>query len=332
MTKTNENKVPVILLGNGFNRIGNSGKSWKDLLVELGKELDSGIVNKLDNPFRPFPIAFEDIVLRRKGVYDDEINYLKKVIASKFEDLPKSKLGEKLIHSPINHILTTNYDYSLEKVLIPTFGKNNYFNSTTSEYVHSLMRVKPLGKKRIWHIHGELYNHIGADYIRPAELSILIGFEQYSDYLRKIREYLTAKGRRRLDLNSMEDPDYEIISWVDHFFLNDIYIIGLSMDVSETHLWSILNYRAKLIKSEKKYKKVLNNKIIYISLNITNSTINEKDREIEQSKNKAMIEMLESLKVAAHPIEVIGKSQNQISNELEEKYSKLIDTIVTKYS
>jgi hypothetical protein len=72
----------------------------------------------------------------------------------------------------------------------------------------------------------------------------MIGNEHYGDYFRKIHEYIKPPGGNVLDgLNRLPE------SWIQKFFTHDIHIIGFSLDFSETHLWWLLNLRARLIES-----------------------------------------------------------------------------------
>ena len=49
-------------IGNGINKVSkNQGQSWKDLLKQLADDLSAGHVD-LDNKFKPFPLALEEIL------------------------------------------------------------------------------------------------------------------------------------------------------------------------------------------------------------------------------------------------------------------------------
>ena len=82
--------------------------------------------------------------------------------------------------------------------------------------------------------------------------SILLGYEQYAGYLQTIRNYV-INGMRYKDLHlpsltqRIRRQDKSIQTWIDHFFFSDVYILGLSMDFVEMHLWWILDFRARLL-------------------------------------------------------------------------------------
>lgn len=318
--KKNINEL-AILLGNGFNIAKSIGQSWADLMTDLGSEYDIDIKQKINNPFRPFPILLEDVVLRRDGVYEDDLKLIKERIANIFEKIEPTALHSKLMKSNIKTILTTNYDYVLEKVLIPNFGKSNFIPSETKEYVYSLERKRTIGGRNIWHIHGELYTTIfdPRSSKRYPEQSILIGFEQYAEYLARIRNSFAKRKFRNRKFKNIDDT--EITQWIDVFFTHDLHILGLSLDVSENHLWSLLNYRAKLLKGSNQGKDKFNNQITFVQ-----TIIPHKNNNIETHNNKlkqdAIKEMLESLGV-----KVIRESCNN-KQEVIDYYHSYLDKLI----
>ncbi|MGK4480255.1 hypothetical protein ACSMDC_18035 [Yersinia enterocolitica] len=109
--------------------------------------------------------------------------------------------------------------------------------------------------KKIWHIHGAVNN--------PS--SIILGYEHYSGYLQSMRGYTTTGSQysnksfkepltKRLQANDIGN------SWIDAFFTNDVYILGLNLDFVEIDLWWLLTFRERY-KIEKKIS--LQNEIIY---------------------------------------------------------------------
>ena len=67
----------TLLVGNGINRLGNSqGPSWSQLLdsiqEKIGKKID------LENDFKPFPMAFEEMLLTNCNDYENRLKSFKK--------------------------------------------------------------------------------------------------------------------------------------------------------------------------------------------------------------------------------------------------------------
>tara|TARA_B110000285_G_scaffold52134_1_gene59322 strand:- start:238 stop:663 length:426 start_codon:yes stop_codon:yes gene_type:complete len=84
----------------------------------------------------------------------------------------------------------------------------------------------------------------------------MIGNEQYGDYLGKINAYIKSSKADFWDFNIDE-------SWTHKFFTHNLHIIGFSLDYTETHLWWILNYRARLQKEFQELREDIPNKIYY---------------------------------------------------------------------
>lgn len=137
------------------------------------------------------------------------------------------------------HILTTNYDYNLEKSLRGEASSA----SLQAESRYSVFRRREIASKFIWHIHGEV----------ESPDSILLGYDHYSGQLQKLRGYATAdrdskqSPKSPFKLNSLDfesaDAPY---SWVDVFLRDEVHIIGLTLDYTEIDLWWLLAYKKRL--------------------------------------------------------------------------------------
>lgn len=244
-----ENKV--VLVGNGINNI-NSVVSWNILIKNLISHIGSR--SQINIRKKPFPLLYEEIFLR--GIRNRRMKEieLKKYISEKVLRLGLNRIHKEIMNQGYQHIITTNYDYSLEKAygLSPRNLKNV---GIIKESKYSLFRSILCNKKKVWHIHGE------CNYPQ----TITLGYEHYSGYLQHMRNYVvTGTGKsykkkfepliKRLKVGS------RIESWIDLFFTNNIYIIGFTFDFVEIHLWWLLTYRAR-----GKYIKNIstNNKIFY---------------------------------------------------------------------
>ena len=199
MKQDTRNKA--FLIGNGINRaISNGVKSWEDLLGNLSKSFSVDI--DLTNEFKPFPLSFEEILFKTHGNFDDNLKRIKTKIAKSFQDTPNNILHEKIMNSGVKHILTTNYDYAFEKVLIPGFKNEiGQLPVSTRETINSIRRRSIFKDKSlsVWHIHGEINdnkNFTSKDNY-PSK-SIMIGYEHYSEYIGEMQKYIRGEKKKVL--------------------------------------------------------------------------------------------------------------------------------------
>ncbi len=227
-------KSKAILLGNGINRVQDA-RSWQDILIKICN-INNIHVEVKEN--KSYPLTFEEILFSMKGDFNTNLRELKQYIANSLKDYGPFQLHTQIVNLECTDILTTNYDYALEKVI-----NNNYsgvINPGNSEYKFSLYRKNDITEKNIWHIHGELNTGFNGSELFP-ELSIMIGFEHYSDYLRKIHQLVKPD-----DAGFTNFLESDKDTWVKRFFTHNIDIIGFSFEYSESHIWWLLNYRARL--------------------------------------------------------------------------------------
>lgn len=247
-----EDKRKVLLLGNGINRIDNQ-YSWEQLMTEL--LAFAGLDGAISPKGKPFPMLYEEMYLRWNIYGDKREMDLKKKIRQLLRNIRYNDLHKQVMDLPVSDILTTNYDYNLEATLKGGVKAAPYVPPVKGSK-YSMLRKRSAKDKMIWHIHGEV----------AAPGTILLGYEQYAGYLQHIRHYMVLgkeyKELRMPALNGrLRAGDKRIFSWVDHFFLSDVFILGLSMDFVEMHLWWILDFRARL-KNDPKFK--IDNEIVFI--------------------------------------------------------------------
>jgi len=168
------------------------------------------------------------------------------------DQLQPNALHSTLLTSSIRHILTTNYDLTLERVLQP--GINAFYNEgVIAERRYSTLRHHTLQDRTFWHIHGDVVN----------PYSIMLGYDHYAGALQSTRQYVASGPRyggfTDRSLIARMNQRMSIKSWVDLFFLTDVHILGLNLDFVEMHLWWVLTYRARKIADGK----VINGKIRY---------------------------------------------------------------------
>jgi hypothetical protein len=247
-----EGRKKVLMLGNGINRIDND-YSWNQLMQDLLSfaGLKPG---EIEFGNKPFPMLYEEIFMRWRAQHSGEESKMKREIARLIRFIKSNALHRKALQLDIQEILTTNYDYNLEATTHKGPKAPDAYLVRSSKY--ALTRRKVIGKQNIWHIHGDCQS--------PG--NILLGYEQYAGYLQTIRNYVTVglkfKHIYLEPLNRrLKEDRREVMTWVDHMFLNDVYILGLSMDFTEIHLWWLLNYRAR-IAANPAYN--IRNKVTYI--------------------------------------------------------------------
>jgi len=229
-----------LLLGNGLNRLSRQ-LEWSKLLDRLEQELGiDGRVEHFDD--KPLSLLFEELCAYVGGSFRDTERSIKKKIANILKDVQPQALHTAYLER-FDVVLTTNYDYTLENAhcsplldRIPVAPETRY----------SLFRRVRIGPREIWHIHGDIH----------VPESILLGYDHYSGYLQKIRNYLTSglKLAGRTDLlrsplksgnQSTEQCELKYYSWVDYFLRDHVHIVGLGLDFTEIDLWWLLLHKRR---------------------------------------------------------------------------------------
>ncbi len=289
----------VVFLGNGINLLSKN-YSWKDLMKDLIKFVGGGNVIKVGT--KPFPLLYEELLLYGKANKAITEQSLKEKVKELLSKLRYNKYHGKIFDLGVSDIITTNYDYNLEKSQVFDVKKGiKHFETDESKY--SLLRHKEFyidnSTFRIWHIHGE----------EDKLDSILLGNEQYSGYLQRIRNYFfdgvsyeheeftSLKSRLTNGVNSLLKNKVSNLNdlWVDHFFKKDVYILGFEFYFTEIHLWWILNYWARLkngLVRKKIEKSAITNDIYYIYKEYTVPRNKKGQSELERCKKE--LEMYKS--------------------------------------
>lgn len=228
----------TLLVGNGVNRIGGNEQSWENVLRYLaGVEGAETILRFVEH--KPFALLYEEILLRstRFELLERETR-IRSRVAELIDAMRPNAVHAQIMNSSGRHVLTTNYDYNLER----SASISNVVRSVTTETKYSLYRATKVAKKNIWHIHGEC----------RVPGSITLGYDQYSGYVQNLRSYATsertAKGKSpfKRGLLDFDEDSSTRYSWLDVFFRDDIHIIGLTLDYTEIDLWWALTYKARL--------------------------------------------------------------------------------------
>lgn len=234
----------LLLVGNGINRLS-AAQSWDELLQSLTLRADPDARRRRGE--KPFTLFFEELrnryVYREKGQPEDFMWE----IGRTFSKLPTSDLHRRIMALPFRHVLTTNYDYCLEKSVEPHADytrPSDDFHAAETKF--SLFRRRTCAEKFVWHIHGEA----------SVPTSIMLGHDHYTDHAAQVRRYFyqgaayrgTGSFRSGLqrDLGAFDQTcDGMPYSWVDLFVRDHIHIGGFSFDFSESLLWYLVSYRRR---------------------------------------------------------------------------------------
>jgi hypothetical protein len=227
----------VLFVGNDINNTV-KGHSWSDLVKHLiGKFANSKIKHNEDDSF---PMLYERIylsALRSRKIESGE-SLLKKEIAEWARKIEPNGIHRKIMSMDVDHVITTNYDYTLEKAAESEDGtgkKSAEFRETR----YSLFRRRSAGGNSVWHVHGEI----------DFPNSINLGYEQYSGYLQHMRDYVVS-GKIRPEiggslLSRLRKSDFQVRSWVDLLLQREVFILGFRLEQVEMHLWWLLAFRAR---------------------------------------------------------------------------------------
>jgi hypothetical protein len=318
----NQEPPKALFLGNGINRVAQGAISWGSLLENISGEFEIDI--DLQNDLKPFPLAFEEMLVHKKGKNPyEKLHKLKQYIGHIFTtaaiDNEQLELHGRFMNSGIREIITTNYDYNLERSICPDFEAQKKVQALNNqESKHSLYRGYRINGVNVRHIHGELFHNrkISVTSNYPEE-SIMIGFEHYADYFLKIQDMVYGvKGKRRYTnqggILGRTSANAAAKSWTDLFFTHDIHFIGFTLDFSESHLWWILMQRHEITKKFGS-EQVVRNRIVFYYPELPMEPLEYACRDEEsfnrlyrirltQQKNKAVTDILKALNVEILPV------------------------------
>lgn len=280
----------VLFIGNGLNRCEELGLSWGELLRKIKME------DYNDNNFNT--LEFERLVFQKlrkepkksKSIYGK----VKKQIAEQFKSIPlpdRELIHGKFLSLPITTIMTTNYDYVLERIIDRKQKDEEVIikNKATTETKYSLYRYLEVKDKKIYHIHGEV----------DKPNSILLGYEHYVGTVQELRGMIHKKDKQKIPFieRVLLNKEDVLGHWGEFFFTHNIYIVGFGFDYSEQDLWWLLTYRAMLYyTNNEKGQELLKNKIVYYDIQ------NQKDDTYYQQRQK----LFEDFHVEYQKIELYG--------------------------
>ena len=284
-------KNKVLLIGNGINNIEQE-YTWNNLIDDLIES--TGAAGQIDKENKPFPLLYEQIyadAIKKRNYTESEI---KKIIARIMLKLEPNEIHKEIINLRCSDILTTNYDFTLEKLLTDDIHSLSNSSEVVQEKKYSLFRHYNVNNLNIWHINGDA----------KTPNSIALGFEHYSGHIQKMRDYVENEAsyeNRKFEAlkEKLKTGNIEYFSWLDHFFTKDIYILGLALDFFEIHLWWLFTYRYRA-KTEEKIP--ITNKIVYFypSPYINKERKREKTNLYETLKSR--INLMDSIDIQPYSV------------------------------
>lgn len=286
----------TILFGNGINRISSDTCSWSNI---LNGRVDERLIEI------PNTLQYESSYLNEfmgNSSTSNETLFKAKILERIKSDF-SNKIYEKLADLPIKYFITTNYNTTLDNVLISR-GFRLELDTKRLEKIYSIRRkhrfTKGADAIEVWYAHGEVSN--------PK--SIMLGYDHYCGSLAKINDYIKGKydylGEEKIQSieKRINDNIYDIHSWIDLFFFTNLHVLALGLDFCENDIWWILNKRQRLI-ADGKVEELPNKIYFYMTEDDLKKRIllecfgvevidlySIKDRNYEQKYYKA-IEMIE---------------------------------------
>lgn len=254
--------MDILMIGNGLNRVSDRDYSWGAVLGDLAPhaELPADFLATLSA--KPFTLAFEEICFVAAAhaatresdarVEDLELG-LKRSVAENIRRIPANALHARAMAAAVaaaaegpQHIITTNYDYNLERAAEDAQGLT-FGPSETDETKYSLRRCRRAATEgsseiAIWHVHGE------ADHPR----TLMLSHDHYVRYINRMRRYVPADTGAADSGNGDEESGDESIRdalgrevWIPLFLQSDVHVLGFGFDYTEIELWWLLSLKRR---------------------------------------------------------------------------------------
>ncbi len=225
----------ILLLGNGILRLYDGG-NWDDLLKQIGPKTAKG--KDLTN----IPYAMQPEALC--GV-DVETVQRQTAVAIHEADIKKKSILQRILELPFDAILTTNYAYEIESVLIDgkwtgykkkkaftTLDGHSHVRHNTS--IYNMVHCKDGRDIPVFHIHGE----------RLRKHSLVLSYYSYANAVSRLIELNKQRGN---DYQEKQIASEEIVakSWLDYFLMGEVYAVGFGFDPSEFDIWWAIERKAR---------------------------------------------------------------------------------------
>ena len=268
----------TLFIGNGINYADKVAISWGNLLASICSEDTESISETLGMTLR---YEYIDAVSPSKSV---EIKRdVAKKTAEKSKDITnkKNSFHERIMKLPVETVITTNYDYSLELSVDAQFTPTQ----NTKEKLYSFYRKQMVDETTVYHIHGEC----------RYPYSICLGFEHYAGMLEKMRNKIVARTAEK-DTNKRFHL-FDVISglsksdgaWYYNFFTNNIYFLGFGFDPSEEDIWWLITYRRSI---QEQYPDLVKNKLILLDVATSKEKKKPKEKDIRRVLKAMGVEIM----------------------------------------
>lgn len=215
----------VLFVGNGIAMQMGIAEKWDTIIEDIAKDYDVKLFPDTNNYL---PNNMQIVIATNDNVDKAMAEFCEKLKAISLTDEQKI-FGKKILSLPFDKIITTNYTYELEK----SVKNNKLFRCTNPKdfrYKRSDMTLFgyiPINKnKKVWHIHGHAC----------ACNSVIIGHYYYGKLLSRIQQYISSNMKTWI-ANQKYGREHKIVSWVDSFLTDDVYMFGFGMDLCELDIW-----------------------------------------------------------------------------------------------
>jgi len=224
----------TLFVGNGINRLEpTQDVSWAKILQDLAQELNG--LSLLDlREDKPFTLVYETLWLKSLQNRKELNVSLKERVSNLMRKMMPNQYHYSFLKLGIKNIITPNYDYCFEKTNQCRVEHSNI--EVESKY--SVHRRIKIDNTYIWHIHGEIDNHV----------TIMLGYEHYGGYLQKIRKYLLPdQNNKEINAENLKEifKRKQVSSWIDLFLRDEVHIVGFSLDYAELDIWWLLVFKAQ---------------------------------------------------------------------------------------
>ena len=222
-------------MGNGINLLGGLTDSWLTLVKELHGVAASDEFPKM--AVTPFPLLVEE-ACNPRFTHTGELAFQTE-LAGRLHQWEPGRIHAECLELAISHILTVNYDHTLEKASGKPFGVEA---PLVQEKRYSLFRRNLLHDgKKVWHIHGDI----------ACPRTMVLGYDHYAGHVQALREVVVRGYRRggrtygplKRTLRTLKEVDPT--SWVEVALTHHLVMIGLDLSFAEFGLWWLLSYRAR---------------------------------------------------------------------------------------
>ena len=247
-----------LLIGNGLNRCNpNGGVSADELIKALENKFGDTSEGSISKSGKAFPLKFEAIFSSGANKCDAVEGF--RLIKSRLKSLNKTDnnvlLNAKPVLKQANAILTTNYDFALERCL---YGKKIFKTDAVGRNRGYVYQEEGSSLPPVYHIHGDIFK----EHVK----NLCLGFLGYQKYQRSSISNLKQNLGYYVDL---DDPfsrlSDNLPKGLYRVLTDDVYIVGFGLDECELVLWGLLTMRKELIKlgAYKKTPKGKQNKILF---------------------------------------------------------------------